>query len=121
MRAHAAIHGTTRSLTVAKRFETPARKLARRESGAGCRPGNEPSGDRHRNLFSAGIGRADAEIPLKAYPDPANREKLRDAVQDALDDAIARKKHELDRRRTARFRSRHESTVSRSIPTPWLA
>ncbi|MBK7542566.1 MAG: type III secretion system gatekeeper subunit SctW [Candidatus Competibacteraceae bacterium] len=40
--------------------------------------------------FLRGLSELTREIPLKAYPDPANREKLRDAVQDALDDAIAR-------------------------------
>ena len=40
--------------------------------------------------FLRGLSELAREIPLKAYPDPANREKLRDAVQDALDDAIAR-------------------------------
>ena len=37
-----------------------------------------------------GLSELTREIPLKAYQDPANREKLRAAVQDALDDAIAR-------------------------------
>ncbi len=32
-------------------------------------------------------------IPLKAYEDPANREKLMDAVQEALDDAINREEN----------------------------
>lgn len=40
--------------------------------------------------FLRGLGELTREIPLKAYSDPANRDKLRAAVQDALDDAIAR-------------------------------
>lgn len=40
--------------------------------------------------FLRALSELTREIPLKAYQDPANREKLRDAVQDALDDAIAR-------------------------------
>lgn len=40
--------------------------------------------------FLRGLSELAREIPPKAYRDPANREKLRDAVQEALDDAIAR-------------------------------
>lgn len=40
--------------------------------------------------FLRGLGELTREIPLKAYQDPAQREKLRGAVQDALDDAITR-------------------------------
>lgn len=40
--------------------------------------------------FLRGLSELAREIPPKAYRDPANREKLRDAVQEALDEAIAR-------------------------------
>ncbi|MFO1349148.1 MAG: type III secretion system gatekeeper subunit SctW [Gammaproteobacteria bacterium] len=40
--------------------------------------------------FLRGLSELVREIPLKAYQDPANRDKLRDAVQEALDEAIAR-------------------------------
>ncbi|HAO32837.1 MAG TPA: hypothetical protein DCQ84_07795 [Candidatus Competibacteraceae bacterium] len=40
--------------------------------------------------FLRGLSELAREIPLKAYADPTQREKLRAAVQDALDDAIAR-------------------------------